>query len=308
MCMALAVVGATVLITDNVVRETTAQPKRATAQVGYTTSPKPGPSKPRKPKPTKSPSATPSPSVTAEPTPSSTGSPPTDGWITVVDDQFDVSGGPPAHWHEYDGPYGSGPHNCARPSHNYVEGGSMKLLMAYESSGRCGAAWYTGGLSLAGEYASVDQRITLRFRVVNTDPGDVRSHRIIPMHFGADQTPSWPHGGEADYCEGSSLTGCSTFLHYFGTSRDDRVMESHSVDLTRWNVMRVERRDHRVNVFLNDLANPAWRYVGDATTVPDIPQRVVLQQECRSGGCPSASLATETEVIEIDWITVENKS
>jgi len=225
-----------------------------------------------------------------------------------VDDRFDVDGEPPAHWREYDGPYGSDPHNCARPSHDYVEGGSMKLLMAYKTSGRCGADWYTGGLQLAGEYASVDQRVTVRFRVLNTNPAEVRSHRIIPMHFGDQQSPSWPHGGEADYCEGSSTTGCTSFLHYFGTSRDDQIMKGQSADLTQWNVIRIERRDHRVSVFMNDLATPSWRYVGDATTVPDVPQRVVLQQECRSGGCPSASSAGETEVIEIDWITVEKPS
>jgi hypothetical protein len=184
----------------------------------------------------------------------------------------------------------------------------MKLLMAYEASGACGAGWYTGGLSLAGEYASVNERITLRFRVVNTNPAKVRSHRIIPMHFGDDQTPSWPYGGEADYCEGSSLTGCSTFLHYYGSSRDDRVTKNYAVNLSRWNVIRVERRDHRVSVFLNDMATPVWRYVGNATTVPDVPQRVVLQQECRSTGCPPASLADDTEIIEIDWITVDNAS
>jgi hypothetical protein len=313
--VALAVAGPAALMAHTAIAQT--PPKRATAaHVDTSSSPKPTSTKSKKPRPTKSPTAAPSTSATAEATPtntptatsSPTASRASDGWVTVVDDQFDAPGGAPAHWHEYDGPYGSGPQNCARPSHNYVDGGSMKLLMAYETSGKCGADWYTGGLQLASEYASVDQRITVRFRVVNTKPADVRSHRIIPMHWGDEQSPSWPNGGEADYCEGSSMTGCTTFLHYFGTSRNDQIMESHSADLTRWNVIRVERRDHRISVFLNDLATPAWRYVGDATTVPDVPQRVVLQQECRSGGCPSASLAGETEAIEIDWISVENPS
>jgi hypothetical protein len=316
MFVALAVTGSAALMAHTATAQTDPKRASAAAQVNQSSFPRPGSSKTKKPKPTKSPAATPSTSGTAEATPTSTPtatpspteSRASDGWVTVVDDRFDVAGGPPAHWREYDGPYGSGTHNCARPSHNYVQGGSMTLLMAYETSGKCGADWYTGGLQLASEYASVDQRITVRFRVVGTNPADVRSHRIIPMHFGDEQTPSWPHGGEADYCEGSSTTGCTSFLHYFGTSRDDQIMKSHSADLTRWNVIRVERRDHRVSVFLNDLATPAWRYVGDATTVPDIPQRVVLQQECRSGGCPSASLAGEREAIEIDWITVENPS
>jgi hypothetical protein len=304
-CVALAVVGAVVLIGHTAAGKMTEERVRATARVDD-----PSPPQPSSPEPTKSPAAIPARSATAEPaltngttaTSRPTRSRASDGWVTVVDDRFDAPGRPPAHWRQYDGPYGSDPHNCARPSHNYVAGGSMKLLMAYEASGRC------GGLSLVDDYASVDQRITLRFRVVNSNPADVRSHRIIPMHFGDQQTPSWPYGGEADYCEGSSLTGCSTFLHYFGRSRDDRVMRNHAVNLARWNVIRVERREHRVSVFVNDLATPVWRYVGNATTMPDVPQRVVLQQECRSDGCPSGSLAGETEIIEIDWITVANSS
>ena len=53
-----------------------------------------------------------------------------------------------------------------------------------------------------------------------------------------------------------------------------------------------------------------WRmkdtYVGTAATLPDVLQRAVLQQECRSGGCPSSSLSAERERIQVDWITIEN--
>ena len=69
------------------------------------------------------------------------------GWVNVVNDQFS-SGGVPAHWRRYDGPYGSAPHNCATPSHVSVSGGSMHLLMRYEASGRCGAG---GGLGQRGQ-------------------------------------------------------------------------------------------------------------------------------------------------------------
>ena len=72
--------------------------------------------------------------------------------------------------------------------------------------------------------AAIDQRITVRFRVVSTDPVNVRSHRILPMHFGQFQSPSWPAGGEVDYCEGSALTDCSTFAHWRNT--DDSIVAS----------------------------------------------------------------------------------
>ena len=47
-------------------------------------------------------------------------------------------------------------------------------------------------------------------------------------------------------------------------------------------------------------------YVGNATTLPDVLQRAVLQQECRSSGCPSATLSAHSEDIQIDRITIEN--
>src|SRR4029453_420597 len=60
------------------------------------------------------------------------------GWVNVVNDQFD-SGGVPAHWRRYDGPYGSAPHNCAAPSHVSVSGGWIPLVMRPDATGRAGA-------------------------------------------------------------------------------------------------------------------------------------------------------------------------
>jgi hypothetical protein len=220
-----------------------------------------------------------------------------EGWVNVVNDQYG-SGGVPAHWSRYDGPYGSAPHNCATPSHASVSGGSMHLLMRYEASGRCGAGWYTAGMMLDKAFASVDQRVTVRFRVVS---GGVSGHHIIPMRF--PPGAPWPQGGEEDYCEGSESSGCHTFLH-FGDKATTQVSHRHGFDLRQWHTVRFERRDHVVKAYIDDLSTPVWTHRASSRTLPDTKKQVVLQQECRSSGCPAGT--TGTEDIQIDWITVDN--
>jgi hypothetical protein len=215
----------------------------------------------------------------------------------VVNDQFS-SGGVPAHWHRYDTPYGSAPHNCATPSHASVSGGSMHLLMRHETSGRCGAGWYTAGMMLDRAFASVDQRVTVRFRVVS---GGVSGHHIIPMRF--PPGVPWPQGGEEDYCEGDGSSGCFTFLHY-GDKATTQVWHRHAFDLSQWHTVRFERRDHVVKAHIDDLGTPVWTYRASSRTLPDTKKQVVLQQECRASGCPPGTAGTE--VIQIDWITVDN--
>lgn len=219
------------------------------------------------------------------------------GWVNVVNDQFS-SGGVPAHWRRYDGPYGSGPRNCATPSHGSVSGGSMHLLMRHKASGRCGAGWYTAGMMLDRSFASVDQRVTVRFRVVSDG---VSGHHIIPMRF--PPGAPWPQGGEEDYCEGSGSSGCHTFLHY-GDKASTQVLHRHAFDLSQWHTVRFERRNHVVKAYIDDLRTPVWTYRGSSRTLPDTKKQVVLQQECRPSGCPAG--ATGTEDIQIDWITVDN--
>jgi len=220
-----------------------------------------------------------------------------EGWVNVINDQFS-SGGVPAHWSRYDGPYGSEPRTCATPSHVSVSGGSMHLLMRHEASGRCGAGWYTAGMMLDKAFASVDQRVTVRFRVVSDG---VSGHHIIPMRF--PPGARWPQGGEEDYCEGSGSSGCHTFLHY-GDTPSTQVWHRHGFDLSRWHTVRFERRDHVVKAYIDDLRTPVWTHRGSSITLPDTKKQVVLQQECRSSGCPAGT--TGTEDIQIDWITVDN--
>ena len=128
-------------------------------------------------------------------------------WTTVLDDRFD-SGGLPSYWKYHDFRYSSS-NNCASPSHVTVSGGYLRLLMRYETTGKCGAGWYTAGMMVSSAYGSIDQRVTVRFRIV---PKGVSSHRIIPMRW--PTADPWPMAGEEDYCEGDLLTRCTTFLHY----------------------------------------------------------------------------------------------
>lgn len=219
------------------------------------------------------------------------------GWVNVVNDQFD-SGGVPAHWRRYDGPYGSAPHNCAVPSHVSVSDGSMHLLMRHETGGRCGAGWYTAGMMLDRAFAGVDQRVTVRFRVIG---GGVSGHHIMPMRF--PPGAPWPQSGEEDYCEGDGSSGCFTFLHY-GDTATTQVWHRHAFDLSRWHTVRFERRDHVVKAYIDDLTTPVWTYNGSSRTLPDTKKQVVLQQECRASGCPTGTAGTED--VQIDWITIDN--
>lgn len=171
----------------------------------------------------------------------------------------------------------------------------MHMLMRYEDTGKCGAGWYSAGMrSSVG--SSVDQRITVRFRVVNN--GAV-AHRIIPMRW--PTSGGWPATGEEDYCEEQSLSGCMTFLHY--SSSNLQIYQSYRFDLTSWHTLRFERRDHVVTSYIDDMSKPVWTYFGSSLTLPDTLKHVVLQQECQPIGCPSGR--TGSEDIQIDWITID---
>lgn len=213
-------------------------------------------------------------------------------WRLVVDDRFE-SGGVPGHWTRYDGPYGSGPENCARPDHAFVKNGKMRMVLRYRSSGDCGSGWYSAGMMLSERYQSVDQKVSVRFRVVQR--GGVQAHRIIPMRWPSNG--EWPAGGEEDYCESSSISGCSTFLH----SASGREDTDYRVNLGRWHTMTFVRRNFTVRSIID--GETRWTFRGDRSSLPATLKRPVLQQECRSS-CPSGR--TGREVILIDRVRVWN--
>jgi len=185
----------------------------------------------------------------------------------------------------------------AVPSHVTVSAGSLHLLMAHESSGKCGAAWYTAGLRLNG-YSAIDQRVSVRFRIV---ANGVSSHRIIPMRW-PDDDSTWPAAGEEDYCEGDLPTGCSTYLHY--GSNNLQVSHAYTFDLSQWHTLEFARLDHTVTAMID--GQTSWTYSSSETTLPDTLKHVVLQQECHASGCPSGTSGTED--IQVDWIRVDDRS
>lgn len=214
-------------------------------------------------------------------------------WHLVVDDRFEA-GVVPRHWNRYHGPYGSGPHNCARPGNSFVSNGALHMVMRHRASGDCGPGWYSAGLKLAERFESVDQKISVRFRVKSV--GGIRAHRIIPMRW-----PSAGRGadlGEEDYCEGGPPPGCTTFLHH----ALGQTYHEFRVDLTRWHTMTFVRRDFAVGAFIDGVRR--WTYRGTAATLPPTLKRPVLQQECSADGCPPGHVGRE--VILVDWIKVWN--
>ena len=219
-------------------------------------------------------------------------------WVNVLSDQFN-SGGVPAHWVSYDGPYGSAPHNCASPSQATVSGGYLHMTMSYLTAGTCGAGWYTAGLSLTG-FSSIDQRVTVRFRVV-PGPG-FHSHFNLPLRW-PDVDSSWPAAGEEDFFEGDWQGGINSFLHY-GSNNAQVVSSAYSVDVTSWHTLQVARLNHVVTVAID--GSTIWSYAGSATTLPNSLKHVVLQQECSGNGCPSGTSGRED--IQIDWITIDDPS
>lgn len=191
--------------------------------------------------------------------------------------------------------------NCAVPSHVTVNNGALQLKMSYESTGKCGAGWYTGGMQVTHSLGAVDQRITLRWRVTGTNLAAVRSHRNIPMRWVSDANYSW-YQGESDYCEGAVLTGCASNLHY----RDSSSIISHtySVDISQWHTWTFTHRDNRIKASVDGAL--LWDYQGTSLTLPDAFRVTVLQQECLFSGCPSSSYAGDSETIQIDWIKIES--
>jgi hypothetical protein len=92
----------------------------------------------------------------------------------------------------------------------------------------------------------------------------------------------------------------TTFLHHSTGPEYHR----YRVDLTRWHTMTFVRRNLPVRALID--GNLRWTYRGTEATLPATLKRPVLQQECRSDGCPASR--SGREVILIDWIKVWNPS
>ena len=250
-------------------------------------------------------------SPTPTPTPTPTTPPPNavpapqPGFTRVFTDEFDGTSVDTTRWILYTGPFTSSD-GCNEPDNLQVAGGVLTQLFAYQSSGVCGAGWYHGSMVVDRAFGGDNQSVTVRFRVLNDDPATTEAYRIIPMRWPSPEaddvpTPPW-YLGEADYCEGSGLSGCTTFLHYQDV--DTQVAGRHTFDLTQWHTFRATQRPgNDVEIFLDDMTTPLWSYDGTATTVPDVFRRTVLQQEC-PGTCPTGQVGSER--IEVDFVTIDD--
>lgn len=229
----------------------------------------------------------------------------------MVADGFNTDGVIPAHWKLYKYGYRSSP-ACTAPENVSVSGGYLRLLMSYRTSkpplSVCSyrAGWYTGSMALkkVAPYAAVDQRVTVRWRVV---PNGVTSHRIIPMRWPASVPPSGNHG-EEDWCEGRSNSSCSTFLHRVNPNGTiSTVRKAYTVDLTQWHTMRAEKIGYVTRFYIDDMVTPVWTYTGTEASLPSRSRVVVFHMQCptpAAGGCPSGT--TGSEEIQIDYVLVDN--
>jgi hypothetical protein len=254
-------------------------------------------------------------STTTQPTtpttPASVVPAPQAGFSRVFADEFDGTAVDTSKWGPYTGHLTSSS-GCNEPDNLSVSGGVLTMLFAYQPSGVCGANWYHGSMKVDRAYSGNNQSVTVRYRVLNNDPSNTRAHRIMPMRWpssgpdGGTSPPGWH--GEADYCEGSSLTHCKTFLHYAPSSESPYQVASPEIvfDATQWHTIRATQyAGNDVAVFVDDMATPVWYYDGTTTTVPDVMRRTVLQQECPSS-CPTDT--HDWERIEVDFVTIDNQS
>jgi hypothetical protein len=212
-------------------------------------------------------------------------------WKTVINDTFDGTT-MPSHWRAYNGKHRA---NCSRTSHATVSGGQLHLKLKYDSSGDCGAAWYSGGVTLTESLSAPNQRVTVKFRITNSN--GIVGHRIVPMLNPNDGTGI----GEQDLCESTPYSFCSTFLHY-GAPGTTQVRKKYYVDLTQWHTMQFTTNGNRVIAIIDGVK--VWDYTGSSTTLPRKLRHVVLQQECVKTGCPGTHSGYED--ILIDSIKVEN--
>jgi hypothetical protein len=222
------------------------------------------------------------------------------GFTRVFTDEFNGTAVDTTKWGPYSGHLTSSD-GCNEPDNLQVAGGILTQTFAYQSSGVCGAGWYHGSMKVGRSFGGNNQSVTVRFRVVATDPANTRSHHILPMRW-PDSSPGYI--GEADYCEGDSYSYCRTFLHY--GSGVQIYSPEISFDQTQWHTLRAtQKAGNDVQVFVDDMATPVWSYDGSTSTVPDVVKRTVLQQECQSS-CPTDT--SDSERIEVDFVTIDNQS
>jgi hypothetical protein len=238
------------------------------------------------------------------------------GWRNVISSDFDVDGLLPAPWQTY-GPFANGGGLNAGyylPSHVIVAGGFVTLREGYESSGPArggpygttGAGWYQGTLYANGAADSIDHRTTIRMRVVSTN--GVTSHRNMPLWWPQPDAGTWPHQGEEDFFESDALWAGGQaygYFHYWDGSASAFVYNGWptTLDLSQWHTYRMERLNHKITVWIDDLVTPAWSHQWSSFELPDTTKKPVFQQENPNYQPPAGT--TGSEDIQIDSIQID---
>ena len=247
------------------------------------------------------------------------------GWTNVIDTDFNSSGALPYPWQAYNFANSRPSAGYYLPSHVVVSGGIATLRQEYEASGPArnsyygsnGAGWYQGTIyaTAPGPWNSIDHRTTFRMRILSEN--GITSHRNLPMRWPLIGTQ--PAAGEENYLESDPVllppVGGKqqpyAFVHFGSGEQPIRgvnfeVLDWPTVDFSQWHTYRVERRNHQIRIWIDDLTTPVVQQQWSSRELPDTQKVPVFQQENANFVPPAGT--TGSEEIQIDWITVDAPS
>ena len=247
------------------------------------------------------------------------------GWTNVIDTDFSSSGALPYPWQAYNFANSQPSAGYYLPSHVVVSGGIATLRQKYEASGPArnwyygsnGAGWYQGTIyaPAPGPWNSIDHRTTFRMRILSTN--GITSHRNLPLRW--PLTGTQPAAGEENYLESDpvlappvgSMQQPYAFFHFGSGAQSVRyvnfdVLDWPMVDFSQWHTYRVERRNHQIRIWIDDLTTPVVQQQWSSWELPDTQKVPVFQQENANYVPPAGT--TGSEEIQIDWITVDAPS
>lgn len=253
-----------------------------------------------------------------------------DPWTTTLDTDFIIDGVLPSPWQAYNFANGYGLQGgYYLPSHVVVAGGICTLLQGYETSGPArgapyntttGAGWYQGTMYASG-VAVNEFRLTTRMRVVSTN--GVYSHRNLPLMW--NNVENWPHNGEEDIFESDPLWNAPDaqgrelpigYFHFYNSTTTrvnttgtvpgpDYVYNYYPrVDLSQWHVYRVQKVNHKISVWIDNMVTPVWTHQWTETELPSAVKHPVFQQENPNNSTPPAG-TIGSEEIQIDWVRLD---
>ena len=132
-------------------------------------------------------------------------------------------------------------------------------------------------------------------------------------------TGTQPAAGEENYLESDPVLAPPVgvmqqpyaFFHFGSGAQSVRyvnfdVLDWPMVDFSQWHTYRVERRNHQIRIWIDDLTTPVVQQQWSSWELPDTQKVPVFQQENANYVPPAGT--TGSEEIQIDWITVDAPS